>query len=101
MILKRELDIDRCLFLELPYLHAGPTAQGVPDEAMSNLPSTTLSVLEGLPSIDGEKVICPLCFCCVYGSVKRVFSSKAPNFRVTSPYACHVLSVPTQRAADL
>ena len=56
-------------FSEFPYLHAGPTAQGVPDEAMSSLPSTTVSVLEGLPSIDGEKVTCLLGLCCVYDSV--------------------------------
>ena len=31
-------------------------AQGVPAEAMSSLPSTTVRVLEGLPSIDGKKV---------------------------------------------
>ena len=36
---------------------AGPSvAQGVPAEAMSSLPSTTVRVLEGLPSIDGKKV---------------------------------------------
>lgn len=35
-------------------------AQGVPAEAMDGLPSTTVRVLEGLPSIDGRKVaICP------------------------------------------
>ena len=31
-------------------------AQGVPAEAMNSLPSTTVRVLEGLPSIDGKKV---------------------------------------------
>ncbi len=36
---------------------AGPRPEeGVPDEAMSRLPSATVRVLEGLPSIDGKKV---------------------------------------------
>ena len=43
---------------------AGPSvAQGVPAEAMNSLPSTTVRVLEGLPSIDGKQVAtCPARF---------------------------------------
>ena len=40
-------------------LCAGPRLeQGVPDEAMRRLPSATVRVLDGLPSIDGKKVTC-------------------------------------------
>ncbi|CAK0771658.1 hypothetical protein CVIRNUC_003883 [Coccomyxa viridis] len=37
-------------------------AQGVPAEAMKSLPSTTVRVLKGLPSIDGKEAsICSIC----------------------------------------
>ena len=34
-------------------------AQGVPAEAMKSLPSTTVRVLKGLPSIAGKEVAVP------------------------------------------
>ncbi|CAK0771639.1 hypothetical protein CVIRNUC_003881 [Coccomyxa viridis] len=55
--------LDGMSYEEMYEYFGGPSvAQGVPAEAMSNLPSTTVRVLEGLPSIDGKKASsCSIC----------------------------------------